>query len=124
MDFQGIESGQTISVDSEDYTATPRLTYDSSLLTPSRRLLVNDTDVNCAWTTTVSGDVSTTECEEQLLLENDTTVILRAEAYLPPDHVIKSAEITVQFGNIRQKINIAKSYSLTGGKSSNQSLVD
>ena len=103
MEFQGQESGQTISVGSEDYTATPRLTYDSSLLTPSRRLLVNDTDVNCAWTTTVSGDVSTTECEEQLLLENDTTVILRAEAYLPPDHVIKSAEITVQFGNISRK---------------------
>ena len=98
MDFDGFDSGQMNFVGSEDYTATPRLTYDSSLLTPSRRLLVNDTDVNCAWTTTVSGDVSTTECEEQLLLENDTTVILRAEAYLPPDHVIKSAEITVQFG--------------------------
>ena len=98
MEFQGQESGQTISVGSEDYTATPRLTYDSSLLTPSRRLLVNDTDVNCAWTTTVSGDVSTTECEEQLLFQNDTTVILRAEAYLPPDHVIKSAEIAVKFG--------------------------
>ena len=92
-------AGRTYSASWEDYIVVARLAYRRTTLYPSRRLLKNDTDIACDWMTSflASGDGFVTECQAAIGFASAATFGLRAEAYLPPDHVIESAEITVKF---------------------------
>ena len=96
--FRDHTPGQTYTIGPE--ILTPIIVHNRNMLYPSRRLLVDGTELSCTWMTSVSGDIATTQCEAMLMLPSDATVTLTAEAYLPPDHVIRSAEITVEYSRI------------------------
>ena len=97
VEFRDRPSNRTYLAGLGHYSVVATLTYPSTSLYPSRRLLRNGTDVACDWMTNVTGDVAITECQAAIGFASGAALDVRVEAFLPPDYVIQSAGITVKF---------------------------
>ena len=97
VEFRDRPSNRTYLAGLGHYSVVATLTYPSTSLYPSRRLLRNGTVVACDWMTNVTGDVAITVCETAIGFAPEATFDVTVEAYVPPDHVIQSAGITVKF---------------------------
>ena len=83
----------------ESARISPSLQYDQSYVAPSRRVMVDGVERTCRWNTaTVGGNEILYYCSVLVPFNEDgMDAVVVFEAYLPPNHVIQSTQLTVVF---------------------------
>ena len=85
----------------DDFTSSITMTFDSDLPAPYLRAYANTDLLACD--VTYSNDVtpgrSSAACDVTVAIVPNLTVMMRAEAYLPPDYVLFTRHLMVQFGD-------------------------
>ena len=89
----------------EDFASDIVMEYDASLYGPYLRASVDDglaeeRSLRCDVTYTINATTqrSSASCDVTVALTTNRTVLIRAQAYLPPDYVLLTKELMVQFG--------------------------
>ena len=84
----------------EDFTSSISMSFNASFPAPYLRAYANNDSLECD--ATYNNDVSTARssaaCDVTVAIETNLLALIRAEAYLPPDEVLVTTELMVQFG--------------------------
>ena len=84
----------------EDFTSSISMSYNASFPAPYLRVYINDDSLECeaTYTDDVSTARSSAACDVTVAITTNLLAPIRAEAYLPPNYVLVTTELTVQFG--------------------------
>ena len=102
--FANLSLNRTYSANVAAYNIKPQIIFSNSLLYPTPRLWVDGVVMTCAWMISLTGDFVFSECEVRLTGNVGDMVTVIVEAYLPPNHVVKSAYVTLVFGTLNTLI--------------------
>ena len=88
------------TVVNDDFASRISMSYNASFPAPYLRAYANNDPLECdaTYTNDVSTGRSSAACDVTVAIETNLLALIRAEAYLPPDEVLVTTELMVQFG--------------------------
>ena len=100
MDVRFDEFDENTAVN-DDFASRISMSYNASFPAPYLRAYANNDPLECD--TTYTNDVTTgrssAACDVTVAMETNLLALIRAEAYLPPDYVLFTRQLMVQFGD-------------------------
>ena len=100
MDLRFDEFDENTAVN-DDFASRISMSYSASFPAPYLRAYANNDSLECdaTYTNDVTTGRSSAACDVIVEIVPNLNVMIRAEAYLPPDHVLLTRHLMVQFGN-------------------------
>ena len=85
----------------EDFTSSINMSFNGSFHAPYLRAYANNDPLECdaTYTNDVTTGRSSAACDVTVAIVTNLTVMIRAEVYLPPDYVLFTRYLMVQFGD-------------------------
>ena len=85
----------------EDFTSSISMSFNGSFHAPYLRAYANNDPLECdaTYTNDVTTGRSSAACDVTVAIVTNLNVMIRAEVYLPPDYVLFTRHLMVQFGD-------------------------
>ena len=85
----------------DDFAPRISMSFNASFPAPYLRAYANNDSLECdaTYTNDVTTGRSSAACDVTVAIVPNLTVMMRAEAYLPPDYVLFTRHLMVQFGD-------------------------
>ena len=97
LHFDEFDENATLN---EDFTSSISMSFNGSFHAPYLRAYANNDSLECdaTYTNDVSTGRSSAACDVTVAIQTNLLALIRAEAFLPPDEVLVTTELMVQFG--------------------------